>query len=130
MLNLFEYIENFRVNEWLEHGSFIAVELKIEEVLMQKAKKNVKLFETLEDFVADVSSSQEKLSPNVKLNNIRNLFLYFVVFLMAVLFVSFIDTFLFHQMQAILRKLIRWSVMLALKMQLRANLKSIKSANS
>lgn len=44
---------------------------------MLGAKKNVEVYETLEDCVDDVSG---KVSPDVKLDNIQKLFLYFGAF--------------------------------------------------
>ena len=96
---------NFRANEWLEYGSLLIIALKIEDSLMHKMKKNTKVYETLEDFVADVSSNQDKLSPNVKLENIKNLFFYFAAFLMAVSLVCITHIFLFDQLAALTRKL-------------------------
>lgn len=74
-------------------------------------KENMKVYRTLEGFVADTS---RKYSPNVKLKNIQNLFLYFAAFLLFISFVFLMDIFLSNYMQTINRRLIRWSAMMAM----------------
>ena len=86
-----------------ETGFLPFLNLKVHEVILLDAKQRVEVYETLENFVTDIS---RKVSPNVKLDNIKNLF-YFVVFLIFVLFVFLIDTFLLKKLKVIKRKLTR-----------------------
>ena len=67
-------------------------------------RQEVEFYESLDDFISDIS---QKGSPNVKLDNFQNLFLYFGSFLMLVLLVYVIDIFLFKQLKGINRKLVR-----------------------
>lgn len=55
---------------------------------MVQTKKNVEVYETLEELVGCLSA---KVSPNVKMVNVQNLFLYFVGFLLLVLSGFFAD---------------------------------------
>ena len=55
---------------------------------MIRVKKNVEVYETIENFKRELSS---KVSPNVKLDNVKNLFLYFGSFLVLVSFTFVVD---------------------------------------
>lgn len=87
-----------------EHGLQLSFAAKSRELCMLKLKRNLRVYETLEDFVGDAS---RKVSPNVKLHNITNLFLYFGGFLMLISFVFVVDIFMLKQLQNINRKLVR-----------------------
>ena len=92
-----------------EHGLQLSFAAKAKEVCMLKLKKNVEVYETIEDFVGDIS---RKVSPNVKLNNIKKLFLYFGGFLMFVSFVFLMNNiYLFKRRRTANLKLVRlpWS---------------------
>ena len=67
---------------------------------MRNARKNVAIYEDLDDYVQAVS---EKASPNVNLDNVQLLFLNFGGFLVLVSFVSVMHLVLFKQ---IYRKLL------------------------
>lgn len=77
---------------------------------MFKMKENMKVYRTLEEFVADTS---RKYSPNVKLKNIQNLFFHFASFLLLISFVFFVHIFLSNYLQTINRRLIRLLAMIA-----------------
>ena len=78
-------------------------------MLLQYAKRNVEVYESIEDLMDDV---QRKVSPDVKLENTRNLYFYFVGFLLFVCLAFVVDIFWFKQLQTIHRKLAGYSVML------------------
>ena len=70
---------------------------------MKHARKNVAVYECLEDYVQAIS---EKVSPNIKLDNVQSLFLNFGGFLAIVSFVSVVHLVLFKQIRTIYRKLL------------------------
>lgn len=72
------------------------------ELLKHRVEQNVKLYENLEVFVKDVSS---KFSPDVRLDNIKNLFLYLGAFLALVSLVFVLNVFLIKKLKLIHRKL-------------------------
>ena len=82
---------------------------------MLNARKNVAVYESLDDYVGEVSI---KASLNVKLENVQMMFLYFACSLVLVSFVFVMHIFLFKQLQTINRKLIRGSAILAQQMSL------------
>ena len=87
-----------------ECGLFLFLITEVNEQFKLRVKENVEFYESLDDFVSDIS---QKVSPNVKFDNIKNLFLYFGSFLMLVLLVYVINIFLFKQLKRINRKLVR-----------------------
>lgn len=91
----------FRIDELFQHGFIPFLCLKTGEMLLPRIRQNVTFYETLEDFVADVSG---KFSPNVKLDNIQNLFFYLGGFLAIVSIVFLLRFFL------IKRQANRWTV--------------------
>ena len=58
------------------------------EMYKLRGKRNVEIYETLEEYVGDIS---RKISPNVRLENVENLFLFFGGLLMLILLVFVID---------------------------------------
>lgn len=96
----------FRLVALFEHGCTIKLVSKMREMLMFHAKQNVKVYETMDDYVS------QKFSPNVKLENVENLFVYFGAFLTLVLFVFVIDVLLSKQLRALRRRLVRGTVIL------------------
>ena len=78
-------------------------------MLRFRIRQNIKIFETLDDFIQDMSQA---VSPNVKLENVEVLFFTFGGILMTVLFVFVVNVFLLKQLQAIIRKLVPWSASL------------------
>lgn len=70
---------------------------------MLRLKRDVEVFENLEDLVDDVS---RKFSPNVKLYNVKNLFSYFCIFLLLISIVFVMHVLLSRQLQTINRKLL------------------------
>lgn len=82
---------------------------------MHYAQRNVEIYETIEDLVDDI---QRKVSPDVKLENTKNLYFYFFYFLVLVWLVFFGDTFLFKRLQKIYRKLVRYFALLVQKTKL------------
>ena len=62
--------------------------LKIEEIVMLEVKQNVKLFDSLDELVDDLTKA---VSSNVKLDNVKKLFsrFSFVVTLILFVFVSY-----------------------------------------
>ena len=97
-------LSNFRLGASLECGLILFLYSEIDELLKLSVQRNVEFYGSIDDYVSDIS---QKVSPNVKLENVQNLFLYFGSFLMLVLFVYVIDIFLFKQLQRINRKLYR-----------------------
>ena len=97
-------LSNFRLDALFEGGLFLFLYTEIDEMFKLLLRRNVEFYESLDDFVSDIS---QKVSPYVKLDNVQNLFLYFGSFLMLVLFVYVIDIFLFKQLKRINRKLVR-----------------------
>lgn len=101
---------------------------------MLRAKKKVEVYETVDDFVNDVSS---RFSPNVKLENIQSIFFYFGGFLIVVLLVFVFDSFLFKKLKKLNRKLLRCTTILVQKMKFeirpslyrRVVVKTIKTIN-
>lgn len=77
---------------------------------MIRVKKTVEVYETIDTFVEEVS---RKASPNVKLENIKNLFCYFFGSLMFILFLAIMNIVLFKQLKRIIRKLLRFSAIVA-----------------
>ena len=73
-----------------ECGLFLFLITEVNEQFKLRVKENVEFYESLDDFVSDIS---QKVSPNVKFDNIKNLFFYFGSFLMLVLLVYVIDIF-------------------------------------
>ena len=73
---------------------------------MFRSRGNVKVYETIDDYVEEVT---QKYSPNVKLENVRNLFIYFVAVLILILFLFIIDVFLLKRLRKIKRRLVRRS---------------------
>lgn len=71
---------------------------------MLRVKRNLEVYETLEDLVKDIS---RKVSPNVKLYNIQNLFFYFGGFFTLFSLMFIVDVFLFRLLRKIHRKLVR-----------------------
>ena len=65
----------------------------------------MKVYDEIETFVDDIL---QKVSPNVKLANVKNLFLYTGIFLTLVLLVNVMDLWLLKQIQTINRKLVLW----------------------
>lgn len=89
----------------------------MKETLQIRIKQNVKVYESLDDFVSDVSS---KFSPNVSLDNIINLVVYFGIFLALVLVVCVLDFLdLIKQLQTINRTLVYCSTRLLQEMLFR-----------
>ena len=70
---------------------------------MLRVQKNVKVFETVEDFVEHFTS--QKASPNVKLANVQNLFFYLIGFLMLVSLSALANAVLTKQLQSVNRRL-------------------------
>ena len=91
-----------------EFGFLSALETKLPEALINSAKKDEKLdvFENLDELFDEVSKN---FSPDVKLDKIENLFLYFGSFLVLVFLVFFGETFLRRRLRAIKRKLVHFS---------------------
>ena len=73
-------------------------------MLMRYAKKNVEIHELLEDYVEAITRT---FSPNVKLENTQNLFLFFGGFLALVSFAFLFDIVLLKQLKKNWRKLAR-----------------------
>lgn len=71
-----------------EHGLQLSFAAKAKEVCMLKLKQNVEVYETLEDFVGDIS---RKASPNVKLHNLKKTLFYFSGSLTLVSFLFIIN---------------------------------------
>ena len=105
ILNLIVFnLSNFRLGASFEGGLLLSLYTEFKELLKLHVQRNVEFYESLDDFVSDIS---QKVSPYVKLDNVQNLFLYFGSFLMLVLLVYVIDIFLFKQLKRINRKLVR-----------------------
>ena len=77
--------------------------LKITEIFFHRVRQNVNLYQSLEELVSDATS---KVNPNVKMDNVLNLFLYFGGFLVLVLFLFIVEKFLFKQLQTVSFKLV------------------------
>lgn len=75
----------FRTRRIDQHSVHMILTLKMKEMLMHRAKRQIEVYETLDDFVKDES---RKISPIVKLENIKNLFLYLISILMVVSLLS------------------------------------------
>ena len=73
----------------------------MKQILVNRVKQNIEVYDALQDYIDAVS---RKFSPNVKLDNIQNLFLIFGGFLGFVLFVFVVDFSLDKQLQAIQRR--------------------------
>ena len=93
---------NRRMDASFEHGLQLSFAAKAKEVCMLKLKQNLRVYETLEDFVEDAS---RKVSPNVKLYNISNLCLFFGGFLVLVSLLFVADVALSKQLKNIKSKL-------------------------
>jgi hypothetical protein len=78
----------------------MAFTLKMEELVLGFMKRSVPVYQTLDDYVGEIS---RKASPNVELKNIGTLFAYFGGLLM---FVSLVNTFQLKLLQIINRKLV------------------------
>lgn len=87
-----------------EYGFLQTLQTRKYEAYMLRTQKSLKVYETLEDFVTDISG---KFSMNVKLYNITNLFFYFGGFLVLVLLVFVTNIFLLKKLKTINRKLVR-----------------------
>lgn len=88
-----------------EFGFISSITLKMSEMLMMHAKRNVKVYEELQDLVEDVT---RKASTNVRLDNIENLFLYFGSFYILIFLAFLGEAFLFEGLRAINHKLVRY----------------------
>ena len=66
--------------------------------MMRRLKRNVVVFENLEDLVDEAS---KKFSPNVKLYNIKNLFAYFCVFWLLISILFTLHVLVLWQLQKI-----------------------------
>ena len=97
-------LSNFRVSASFECGLILFLYTQIDELLKLLVQRDVEFYGSIDDFISDIS---QKGLPNVKLDNVQNLFLCFGSFLMLVLLVYIIDIFLFKQLKGINRKLVR-----------------------
>ena len=75
-------------------------------MLNLRIRQNVKIYDSLEDLVNDIT---QKVPPNVPLENVENLFFVFHSFLMVILLLSLLHNFPFRKLQAVNRRLVRWS---------------------
>ena len=73
---------------------------------MIRAKKSVEVYETLDSLVEAISG---RASPNVKMNNVEKLFLYFGGCLALVSFAFVVDRFVVKQ-EITLKALRRWKI--------------------
>lgn len=69
-----------------EFGFYITVSAKIKRLLMHKVKRTLDVYESVDEFVADIS---QKASPDIKLYNIQKLFFYFggILVLFSLMFI-------------------------------------------
>lgn len=103
------------MNQLFEHGFLPFYRLKLAELLTIRIKQKLPYYETVEEFVDDVSRN---FSLGVKLDNIANLLLYFGTFLGIVLLVFILD-FVLIRLHKINLKLIRCLTIFAQKMLFR-----------
>lgn len=99
-----------------EAGFVTALLSDMKDVFMHTVKQDVPLFESLDDYIDEVIS--RKASPNVKLENVKNLFSYLLGFLVLVLLASIVHIVLFKQLRTIYRKIFASSSYLARQMSL------------
>ena len=97
-----------------EHGFLLSLKSRLNDLWMRRTKKQIELYESKKEFVQEVSS---KSSPNVKLENIQNLFFYFGGFLTLVLLVFVLDKCLFKKQRKIKSKLLRCLAIGSLKLK-------------
>ena len=102
---------NSRVDDLFEFGLQPAFTSKLTETLMHRARANVEIYQNLDDLVCDASKNllgdaSKKSTKNVKLENIKNLFLLFGGFLVFVLSVFIVEVLLFKQLLTF--KLVRY----------------------
>lgn len=90
----------------LQFGFSMFLGLKMKELLMARIMQNIEVYTDLKNFVENIS---KKVSPNVKLDNVQNMFTYFVSFLMLITLVFVIGKVYSKQLQPINRKLVRRS---------------------
>lgn len=100
----FSNLWNFRLDVSLEYGFSQFLGLKMNELLLLRIIQNIEIYNNLKDFAEEVS---RKVSPDIKLDNIQNLFVYFASILMLVLLGFIMEKFLFKKLHTASRKLIR-----------------------
>lgn len=69
------------MDDYFQYGNVQMLAAKMREMSMLRTKRNIEVYETLADLVGDVT---QKFSPNIKLENVENLFISFVAFLALV----------------------------------------------
>lgn len=86
-------LEFFRLDAAFEYGLTPSLNLKLNEMLILRAKQNVEVYQNLDDFVNDATS---KFSSKVQLYNVKNLFFSFGGFFTLVSLWFILDILVFH----------------------------------
>lgn len=107
---------NGRIDLSLDFGFLRSLNLKLRAMFMLRIKRSVEIYEMIDDYVESVS---RRYSPDIKLDNTKDLFLFFGGFLALVSLFFVMDKYLFKKLIEINRRLVSYSVVFIRKMKLR-----------